>query len=126
MQQIENTETYQNVMWCVIILTWPESVSNLYKRMAGLFEPTLIFLGVTDGEIIIHETGLPVMHLNWIDLVNTTNNNNNKNQKTTAKIKKKYHKQTNVRKPIYFKMIYPRVVQTKRHREEYFVLDKQT
>ncbi|XP_046808525.1 uncharacterized protein LOC124420278 [Lucilia cuprina] len=29
--------------------------------MAGLFEPTLIFLGVTDGEIIIHETGLPVL-----------------------------------------------------------------
>jgi hypothetical protein len=36
------------------------SVSNLYSLIAGLFEPTFIFRGVTEGAIIIHETGLPV------------------------------------------------------------------
>lgn len=40
-------------------LTWPVSVSNLYNRSPGLLEPTFCFLGVTDGAIIIQETGLP-------------------------------------------------------------------
>lgn len=41
------------------ILTCPVSVSNLYSRIAGLLEPMLVFFGVTDGAIIIHETGIP-------------------------------------------------------------------
>lgn len=36
------------------------SVSNLYNRSPGLLEPTFCFLGVTDGAIIIQETGLPI------------------------------------------------------------------
>lgn len=44
-----------------LILTWPVSVSNLYNRIAGLFEPIPDLVGVTDGAIIIHETGFPVI-----------------------------------------------------------------
>lgn len=44
-----------------IALTWPVSVSNLYSLIAGLFEPTVVFIGVIDGAIIIHETGLPAI-----------------------------------------------------------------
>lgn len=40
-------------------LTWPVSVSNLYSLIAGLLDPTFVFRGVTDGAIIIHETGFP-------------------------------------------------------------------
>lgn len=40
-------------------LTWPVSVSNLYNRIAGLLEPTSIFLGVIDGATMIQLTGLP-------------------------------------------------------------------
>lgn len=46
------------------LLTCPVSVSNLYSLIAGLFEPTVVFIGVIDGAIIIHETGLPaITHL---------------------------------------------------------------
>lgn len=49
-------------------LTWPVSVSNLYNRMAGLFDPPSIFLGVIDGAIMIQLTGFPIFpfyfHLN--------------------------------------------------------------
>lgn len=51
-----------------IALTWPVSVSNLYSLIAGLFEPTVVFIGVIDGAIIIHETGLPA-----IICIHTTN-----------------------------------------------------
>lgn len=44
-------------------LTWPVSVSNLYSRMAGLFDPTSIFRGVIDGAIMIQLTGLPWMRI---------------------------------------------------------------
>lgn len=44
-----------------VALTWPVSVSNLYSLIAGLFEPTVVFIGVIDGAIIIHETGLPAI-----------------------------------------------------------------
>ena len=43
------------------ILTWPVSVSNLYNRIAGLFDcPMFDFLGVIDGAIIIQLTGFPI------------------------------------------------------------------
>jgi hypothetical protein len=42
-------------------LTWPVSVSNLYNRIAGLFDcPMFDFLGVIDGAIIIQLTGFPI------------------------------------------------------------------
>lgn len=44
-------------------LTWPVSVSNLYNRIAGLFEPMFDFLGVTDGAIMIQLTGFPTIPL---------------------------------------------------------------
>lgn len=58
---------YHNITWPFVFfsllyglkLTCPESVSNLYSRSPGLLEPTLTFLGVTDGAIIIHDTGFP-------------------------------------------------------------------
>ena len=45
--------------------TWPVSVSNLYNRIAGLFEPPSIFLGVIDGAIMIQLTGFPLDFI-WI------------------------------------------------------------
>jgi hypothetical protein len=43
------------------LLTWPVSLSNLYNRIAGLFDcPIFDFLGVTDGAIIIQLTGCPI------------------------------------------------------------------